>query len=63
MSFLSRFFKICAFIFLFYTGLWLIYEFTGFEFIGDLVFTPLGLIVVFCLVVGEAYFNNLSIGN
>ena len=61
MSFLSRFSKICLFIFTLYLFVWLVEVFTGTEFLGTLIYTPMGVFVIFSLVISEAYFNNIGL--
>ena len=61
MSFLSRLVKMCAFLLLFYVALIAGSEFLGIEILGAMIFTPLGLLLICLLIIGETYFNNLTV--
>ncbi|MFH1239616.1 MAG: hypothetical protein V1672_00170 [Candidatus Diapherotrites archaeon] len=61
MSFLSRLTKICAFVLFAYTFLWFYELVTGDVLVSTLIYTPMGFFVIFALVTGEAYFNNIGL--
>ena len=59
MSFLSRFSKICAAFLVVYVLVWLL-SMTGAKVVEELFFTPFGAFIIFSLIIGEAYLNNLE---
>lgn len=61
MSFLSRFTKICLFVFGLYVLTWFVEVFTGRILFSHLIYTPIGVFVIFSLVTAEAYFNNIGL--
>lgn len=58
MSFLSRWSKIIAVLLFVYVVVWLLSN-ARLKVVSDLFFTPLGMLVVISVIIGEAYWNNL----